>query len=393
MGALCSTARDTAGYLAALQNARVGIGPIRTIPTDRLSSRIAAEIHGFAPTEHFASRQLALMDRAAQLAVVAARQAVAQSELPAATLSSAAVILGAAIGHTALDQSYASLYGTAAGRVHPFTVPRTMPNAPASHVSMEFGTHGPCFAIASACASASHAIGQAALMIRSGLVDVAITGGSDASLVVGVIKAWESLRVMSPDACRPFSQDRSGLVLGEGAGVLVLESAAHVAARGGVALAEIAGFGMSADAHDITAPDGTGAVMAMRAALRDAGCAADAIDYVNAHGTGTRLNDRMETAAIHTVFAGHARHLMVSSTKSMIGHCLAAGGALELIATIGALHGVVPPTAGYTAVDPECDLDYVPNEARAASVAWAMSNAFAFGGLNAVLVARRWDGA
>ncbi len=393
MGAVCATGHDVEGFIAGLQAGVVGIGPIANIPTTRLSARIAGEIHGFDPAQHFAPRQLPLLDRVSQLGVVAARQALAQSGLEPAERQDAAIVFGAAIGHQSLDAVYEQLYGEGAERVHPFTVPRTMPNAPASHISMAFGVHGPCFAVASACASANHAIGQAALMVRSGMVDVAITGGSDASLAVGVFKAWEALRVLSADACRPFSRNRSGLVLGEGAGVLVLESAGHARARGATGLAEVAGFGMSADGHDITAPDGDGAVRAMMAALADAGCAADGVGYVNAHGTGTRLNDRMEVAALRRVFGAHADRLLVSSTKSMIGHCLAAGGALELIATISALRdGVVPPTAGFTEFDPECAIDCVPNVARAASVEVALSNAFAFGGLNAVLAARRWEG-
>jgi nodulation protein E len=205
------------------------------------------------------------------------------------------------------------------------------------------------------------------------------------------MKGWEALRVLSPDHCRPFSRDRAGIVIGEGAGVFVLESARHARARGAAVLAEIAGFGMSADAGELTAPSADGAARAMQAALADAGCAPEAIGYVNAHGTGTRLNDRMEVAALRSVFGAHAGRLMVSSTKSMIGHCMNAGAAVELVATIMALRdGVVPPTAGFTEADPECDIDCVPNAAREADVAAAMSNAFAFGGLNAVLVARRW---
>ena len=207
---------------------------------------------------------------------------------------------------------------------------------------------------------------------------------------LGFLKGWEALRVLSSDGCRPFSRDRSGLVIGEGAGILVLEAAEHARARGAVALMEVTGFGMGSDAGDITAPDPAGAARAMRAALADAGCSAAEIAYVNAHGTGTRLNDRMETTALRSVFGAGLDRLPVSSTKSMIGHCMTAGGALELIATGLALReGVLPPTAGFTTPDPECDLDCVPNHARPADVGLAMSNAFAFGGLNAVLVARR----
>jgi len=228
-------------------------------------------------------------------------------------------------------------------------------------------------------------------MIRSGMAEFVVTGGSDAPITVGFMKGWEALRVLSPDTCRPFSRDRAGIVIGEGAGVFVLESAGHARARGATVLAEIAGFGMSADGAELTAPSADGAARAMQAALANAGCAPAAIDYVNAHGTGTRLNDRTEVAALRHVFGGHLDGLPVSSTKSMIGHCMNAGAAVELAATIMALRcGIVPPTAGFAELDPDCVIDCVPNEARAVSVATAMSNAFAFGGLNAVLVARRW---
>ncbi len=390
MGVVCATGHDSASFLASLQAGRAGIGPIANIPTERLSVRVAAEISGFDPAVHFTSRQLALLDRTSQLALVAAREAMAQAGLPAGQMAGAVVLAGAN-GLSTFDQAYLEFYGNGASRVHPFTVPRVMPNAPASNVSMEFGFRGPCYAVTTACASSNHAIGQAMHMIRSGMADVVITGGSDASITVGFMKAWEGLRVLSPECCRPFSRDRAGLVIGEGAGIFVIESADHASARGAEVLAEIAGFGMSADAADMTAPSADGAVRAMQAALADAACAPDAVEYVNAHGTGTRLNDRTEAAALHTLFGNHVGRLMVSSTKSMIGHCMTAGGALELAATVMALRdGIVPPTAGFTEADPDCAIDCVPNEARAADVEVAMSNAFAFGGLNAVLVARKW---
>ncbi len=391
MGAVCATGRDPAAFLAALRAGSVGIGPIRNIPTERLTTTIAAEITGLDMLAHFPAKRLPMLDRVSQLALIAARQALAQAGLAAGDMPGAAVILGAGAGQHTYDEAYEQFYGQGRSRLHPFTVPRIMPNAPASHISIEFGILGPCFCVASACASANHAIGQAAHMIRAGVVDVAITGGCDASIAPGFMKGWEALRVLSPDACRPFSRDRSGLVMGEGAGVLVLEAADHALARGAAPIMEVAGFGMGADGADVTAPSAAGAARAMRAALADAGCAPGEVGYVNAHGTGTRLNDRTETAALRDVFGAALDGIPVSSTKSMIGHCMTAGGALELIATALALRdGVLPPTAGFTTADPECDLDCVPNEARAADVRWAMSNAFAFGGLNAVLVARRW---
>jgi nodulation protein E len=391
MGVVCATGHDAASFLASLRAGRVGIGPIANIPTERLAVRVAAEIHGFDPAAHFTTRRLALLDRTSQLALVAAREAMAQAGLHTG-LAAGAVVMAGAVGMTTFDQAYLELYGAGASRVHPFTVPRLMPNAPASNVSMEFGLRGPCYSVSTACASSNHAIGQATHMIRSGMADIVVTGGSDASITVGFMKGWEGLRVLSPDSCRPFSRDRAGLVIGEGAGIFVIESADHARARGATVLAEIAGFGMSADGVDLTAPSADGAARAMQVALADAGCAPDEVGYVNAHGTGTRLNDRTEAAALRTVFGNHAGRLMVSSTKSMIGHCMTAGGALELAATVMALRdGIVPPTAGFTEADPDCAIDCVPNTARPADVEVAMSNAFAFGGLNAVLVARRWQ--
>ncbi len=264
MGAVCATGHDTASFFASLRAGRVGIGPIANIPTERLGAKVAAEIRGLDVKDHFATKRLPMLDRTSQLGLIAARQAMAQAGLARGDVEDAAVILGAGIGQETFDQSYLQLYGQNAPRVHPFTVPRIMPNAPASHVSIEFGIRGPCYAIASACASSNHAIGQAAQMIRSGMVDVALAGGSDASVVVGFMKGWEALRVLSPGGCRPFSRDRDGLAIGEGAGVLVLEEAGHAAARGATPLMEIAGFGMSADGADITAPDAGGAARAMR---------------------------------------------------------------------------------------------------------------------------------
>lgn len=390
LGAVCAVGQGVPAVWAALRAGSCGIGPIEAVPHDRLTVRVAAEVRGFEPSGHFEPRRLPLLDRSTQLALVAAREAMRDAGLapdPAHARRRAAVF-GAAVGQHTIDAAYATLYGAGTNRVSPLTVPRIMPNAPASHVSMEFGLRGPVFAVASACASANHAIGQALALLRAGLVDVAVAGGSDASLVLGYIKGWEAMRVLSPDACRPFSRDRAGLVLGEGAGVLVLERWEHAAARGARVHAELAGHGMSADGGDLTAPDAEGAADAMQAALLDADMAPGDVGYVNAHGTGTRLNDRTEAAALHRVFAG--RPPPVSSTKSMIGHCLCAGGALEAVATVLALRdGVLPPTAGFREPDPECDVDPVPNEARPARVEAALSNSFAFGGLNSVLAFRR----
>lgn len=391
LGAIASTGANVPNLWKSIKGGVSGIGTIRNISTERLSVRVGAEIPGFDALSHFEPRKLALLDRAAQLALVAAREAVRDAGIDTRTAGSmGGVVLGAAIGQETNDTAYKSLYEDGASRVHPFTVPRIMPSGSASHVSMELGLRGPTVAMASACASANHAIGHAFHMVRAGMLDLAVTGGADASIVVGVVKAWEGLRVLSPDSCRPFSADRNGLVIGEGGAMVVLEAWDAAVARGATIHAELIGFGSSADAGNITAPDAIGAASAMRAALDDAGLPPHVVDYVNAHGTGTRLNDRIEVAALRVVFGAGLDRMAVSSTKSMLGHCMTASGALELVTSVLALrHGILPPTIGFTTPDPECDINCVPNHARPASIEIALSNSFAFGGLNASLLVRR----
>ena len=265
-----------------------------------------------------------------------------------------------------------------------------MSNAGASRIALEYGIVGPSYTISTACASASHAIGQAFWMVRHGVVDAAIAGGSEAPFSLGFLKAWEAMRIVAPDTCRPFSRDRKGLILGEGAAMLLLEPLESAQARGAKIWGEIVGFGMSSDAHHLTQPLAEGAARAMRSALGDAAVDPTAIGYINAHGTGTLANDVTETQAIRDIFGAHADKLAVSSTKSMHGHALGAAGALEAAATLMALDdGMIPPTANFSEADPDCALDVVPNTARASNIEWALSNSFAFGGLNAVLVFRR----
>jgi nodulation protein E len=287
------------------------------------------------------------------------------------------------------------LYGQKVQRFHPFMIPRVMYNAAASHISMKFRLGGPTLCISTACASASHAIGEAAELIRSGRADVMIAGGADAPIAPGVVKAWEAMRVLAPcgddpaAACRPFSADRQGLVLGEGAGVVILEERDRAVRRGAVIHGELAGYAATADAGHITAPGVEAPARAIRQALAQAGVEPAQVDYVNAHGTATRLNDTTETQILKRVFGDHARKLAISSTKSMHGHMMGASGAIELLAVLMAIErGIVPPTANYRRPDPECDLDYVPNRAREMKVDVAISNSFAFGGLNAVLAIR-----
>ncbi len=396
MGCISTLGHDAPSTWAALREGRVGIGPIANIPTELLNVKIAAEVRGFDPAAHFDPKRLALLDRVSQFALVAAREAIAQSglDLRADGLGArTACILGTGIGgENTHNETAQRFYGDRKPNVHPLTIVRLMANAPACQVTMEFGITGPSFAVVSACASANHAMAQAFEMVRSGRVDVAVAGGTEACLTVPVVKAWEAVRVTADDTCRPFCKQRRGMVLGEGASVFVFEDWEHAHARGATILAEFAGAGMSADAADIVLPSVDGAAKALAAALADARMNPDEIGYVNAHGTGTPANDPTETAAIRRVFGAHAGALAVSSTKSMHGHALGAAGALELVATIGALReGVIPPTANFLDPDPACDLDYVPNVAREAGVRAALSNSFAFGGLNAVVALRKAD--
>jgi nodulation protein E len=380
-------------FWSALVEARSGIGPITIIPTERLTTRVAAQVLGFDGEAHFEAKRVNLMDRFAQFAAVAARSAVrdAQLQIDEPLALEVATVIGTGVGgQNTQEASYFRLYGQNSPKVHPLTIPRLMANAAASHVSMELGLKGPTYSVATACASGTHAIGQAFHMVRSGQAPVAIAGGSEACVTVGTLKGWEALRVLAADTCRPFSKTRSGLVLGEGAAVVVLETRERATARGARVYAEMTGFGMSADAADITAADPDGAARAMLAALRDARANPDEIDYVNAHGTGTVLNDRVETIALRKTFGATAERLAISSSKGVLGHGLGAAGALELAACALALHTqTIPPTANYEEPDPACDLDFVPNVARKAPLRAAMSNSFAFGGLNAVLVLAR----
>jgi len=325
--------------------------------------------------------------------MIAAREAVAQSGIifdDALSLRAGVVLGNSGGGMTTLDESYRSVYEEGKNRVHPFVVPKLMNNAAASHVSMAFGLRGPSFTVSTACASSNHAMAQAFQMVHGGLSPVMVTGGSEAMLCFGGVKAWEGLRVMSKDGCRPFSATRNGMVQGEGAGVFVFEEYEHARARGAEIMAEVVGFGMSSDASDIVMPSKEGAKRTITSALRDARIAPEEIGYINAHGTGTTANDKTECAAVTEVFGPHADKLMMSSSKSMHGHLIGGTGAVELLACIMAVRdGVIAPTINFETPDPECALDVVPNEARNAHVDVALSNAFAFGGLNAVLALRR----
>ena len=395
MGAVSALGIGTEALWSGLREGQSGIRPLRHKDADRLRVRIAAQVpETFDPLATIDERTMPLLDRTSQFALCAAHEAIRQSGLDFTQNNlgarTATIVGTGAGGETTQDEQSRRLYAENAARTHPLSIVRLMTNASASQISIAYGLRGPAFAVASACASANHAIIQAAQMIRYGLADVAVTGGTEACLTYGALRAWEAMRILADDTCRPFSANRHGLVLGEGSAIFVLELLEHAQARGAVILAELAGSGMTADATDIVLPSADGAAAAMTQALADAGLNPADVDYINAHGTGTQANDSNETRAIHLAFGDHAKHLAVSSTKSMHGHALGASGALELVAVIGALReGVVPPTANLDAPDPACDLDYVPNTARQMPVRVALSNSFAFGGLNAVLALKR----
>jgi nodulation protein E len=392
-GTINALGHDVPQTLAAMKEGHCGIGPLEMRDVDRLAVQIGAQVREFAPDTIFNRQQLALYDRFTQFALIAAREALAQSglEFSGALSAKSGVVMGnSGGGMQTLDENYRTVYEDGKNRVHPFVVPKLMNNAAASHISMEFNLKGPSFTVASACASSNHAMAQAFQMVRSGVAPVMITGGTESMLCFGGVKAWEGLRVMSKDACRPFSATRNGMVQGEGAGVFVFEEMDQAKARGADILAEVIGFAMTSDASDIVMPSRQGASRAIAGALQDAGVNREEVGYINAHGTGTAANDKTECSAVADVFGPHADTLMMSSTKSMHGHLIGGTGAVELLACIMALRdGVIAPTIGYEEPDPECALDVVPNEARDASVDVVLSNAFAFGGLNAVMALRR----
>ncbi len=390
VNALGHTVPDT---LRAMREGVCGIGPLEFRDVDRLAIQIGGQVRGFEAESRYSRQQISLYDRFTQFTLGAAREAIDQSGLVFCDSLSdkCGVVLGTAGGGVSTwDDNYRAVYEAGKNRVHPFVVPKLMNNAAASHVSIEWGLKGPSFTVSTACASSNHAMAQAFTMVRSGMAPAMITGGSESMLCFGGVKAWEGLRVMSRDACRPFSANRNGMVQGEGAGIFVFEEYEHARARGADILCEMVGFAMTSDASDIVMPSKAGAARAMAGALADAGINCDEVDYINAHGTGTAANDKTECAAVADVFGSHADRLMISSTKSMHGHLIGGTGAVELLACIMALRdGVVAPTIGYQQPDPECPLDVVPNEARDARVRVALSNAFAFGGMNAVIALRQ----
>ncbi|MGH9402522.1 MAG: beta-ketoacyl-ACP synthase II [Terriglobia bacterium] len=401
LGVFASTGKDVESFFSTLCNAGSGIRRITQFDPSALSVQIGAEVPDYNPADYFPQKRLDLLDRFAQFALLASKQAVESSgiEVREEERPRFGVVIGSGMGGAqGLDNGYLNLYAKHATRLHPFTIPRIMHNAPVSQICMEYNAQGPSFATSTACSSSGHAIGEAFHLIKYGLADIMLAGGTDAPLTYGMMRSWESVRVLASGdgdasrACRPFSRDREGMVIGEGAATLVLEDLDRARKRDANILAEISGFGMSSDAGHITQPTVDGPARAIRMALDEGGTNPGDVDYINAHGTGTRLNDATETAIVKEVFGEHARRVPISSTKSMHGHTMGGTGAIELVATVMAMsRSVVPPTANYTEPDPECDLDYVPNQARPLPVRVAISNSFAFGGLNAVLLVRRFE--
>jgi nodulation protein E len=388
IGGLCGLGNDAPSIWKTMREGRSAIGPLGGETLKDVKIAIGSEIKQL-PEHGIDRRRTVSMDRFSLLAVIAAREAMAHAGLQVTDANTYRVgtVVGVGVfGAETTDDNYRRLMVEGKSRTDIFAVPKIMPGAAAGQVSMNLGLRGPTFGVTSACSSSNHAFASAMDQLLLGRADVVVAGGAEAPLSWGVLKGWEALRIVAPDTCRPFSADRQGVVMGEGAAMAVLETYEHAVARGATILAELAGAGMSADASDIVAPTVEGPVAAMRACLADAGLNPEDIDYINAHGTGTKANDQIETVAIKQAFGEHAARLSVSSTKSMHAHCLGASGAIEMIACVMAIReGVIPPTANYREPDPDCDLDVTPNVARERKVRAAISNGFAFGGTNAVV--------
>jgi nodulation protein E len=395
IGAISAIGRNVPEMAVSLREGRCGIRPMELVDRSKIRFQNGAEVLDYDPSVYFEGKEATMVDRFAQFAVIAAREAVASAGLTRddKRFRRATVVTGSCVGgQTTEDEGFDDLYLKGRPRISPLIIPKTMANGGASRISLEYQIQGQVYTISTACSSSNHALGQAFWAVRSGVSELAIAGGSEAMFSMGILKAWEAMRVVSADTCRPFSKDRKGLILGEGGAMMVLEPLEAAQARGAKILAEVAGFGMSSDAHHLTQPSVEGPTIAIQEALNDARLEPEQVGYVNAHGTGTGANDPTETAAIRAVFGKHADKLAVSSTKSMHGHTLGAAGALEGVAAVLSLKdGFFPPTINYTEPDPKCDLDIVPNQMREGRVEYAISNSFAFGGLNAVAVFRAPD--
>jgi len=397
MGVVSPIGHDVATFWQALRDGQGGLGPAEGLDEVPRGIPVVGQVRGFDPVARLGRDRMPMLDPFSQFGLAAADEAVTMAGLdfradPELGERTACVIGTGGAGIATLQDGFVRLYRDGKNRINPFTVPRYMGNAACSHVTMAHGITGPSFAVTSACATANHAIGLGFHMVRSGTAACAVVGGTDALVNFGNLKAWEALRVVARDTCRPFAKDRTGMVVGEGAGVFVLESWEAAEARGATILAEMIGFGMSADAGDIVMPSVDGAARSIRACLRDAGIGLDEVDHINAHGTATTANDVTEARAIRAVFGDRTGSIPVTSTKSFTGHALGAAGGLELVAAIQTVReGYIAPTLNVTELDPECPLDVVLGGPRIQPVQTVLSNSFAFGGLNAVLAIRRVD--
>ncbi len=401
IGVFASSGKSANQFFDTLAQGRSAVRHIQQFDPSQLSVQIAAEVPDYDPLAYFPAKRLDLLDRFSQFALLAAKEAMESSglQLKDQERPRFGVVTGTGMaGATTFDAGYFNLYAKQATRLHPFTIPKIMHNAATSQICMEYGAQGPSFTTATACSSSGHAIGEAFHLIKYDMADVMMAGGSEAPITFGMLRTWESVRVLATGngdpskACRPFSADREGLVMGEGAAIVMLEELEHARSRGARIYGEISGFGLSSDASHITQPSIDGPARAVRMALAEGKVNPEEVDYINAHGTGTRVNDVTETQVIKDVFKDHARKVAISSTKSMHGHVMGSTAALEFAVSVQAIdRGVIPPTANYTKPDPECDLDYVPNQAREKPVRNAISNSFAFGGLNAVLLVRKFE--
>jgi 3-oxoacyl-[acyl-carrier-protein] synthase II len=406
LGLLTPVGNDVDAAWAALLAGTSGAATITQFePTDQFSVRFACEVKGFDPVEYMDRKEARRTDRFAQFAVAVAEQAVRQAgladDLAPADSERVGVLIGSGIGGIAtFEEQTRVMIERGPGRVSPFFVPMFIPDMAAGLVSMRYGAKGPNYATVSACASSAHALGNSFRLIQGGEADVMITGGTEATVTPLTIAGFANMKALStrndsPEtASRPFDAERDGFVLGEGAGVVIMESLEHALNRGATILGEVIGYGQSADAYHMTAPapEGAGAQMAMRIALSDGGLEPADVGYINAHGTSTPANDLNETLAIKGVFGAAARDLVVGSTKSMTGHLLGAAGAVEgVITTLVLMHGQIPPTINFSTADPACDLDYAHNERRERPVQAALTNSFGFGGHNVCLALRRWE--
>ncbi len=393
-GAISALGRNVLEHYRSIEKGICGIKELKILDLDSLSIKMGAMVEGYQESEYFSSQQCSIFDRYTQFSIIAANEAMLQSgfEITATNCVKVGVIIGnSGGGLQTLDENYRNVFRHNKKRLHPFIVPKLMANAASSQLSIIFNIQGPSFTVSAACASSNHAMGQAFKLIQSGQLTGAITGGSESMLCFGGLKAWEGLRVMSNTTCRPFSINRDGMVQGEGAAIYFFEEYEHAKKRGATILAEIVGFSMTSDASDIVKPSKDGAKRAMLVALDDAKLDRSQIDYVNAHGTGTVLNDRTESQALNEVFPGSSRVPLVSSTKSMHGHLIGGAGAIELVSCIMSLkYNLIPPTLNFEGFDPDCNLNLVVNNIIEKKVNYVLSNAFAFGGTNSVLIIKKF---